>query len=114
MTGLIRVFNDIGSTLFRQAINLIVFCNYTCIDQNVGIKFMWTYFPTIKIHISLTMFQWRLETKLVHAYEQYRINNKGNAEYCREAFKMYLAKRRVCYCLHPESRKRVNYHLPGF
>ena len=64
---------------------------------------MWTYFPTIKIHLSLTMFQWCLETKLVHAYEQYRINNQGNAEYCREAFKMYLAKHRVCYCLHPES-----------
>ena len=53
------------------------------------------------------MFHWRLETKLVHEYVEYGINNQGNAdagntEYCGETCKIYFAKHRVCYSLHPE------------
>ena len=46
-------------------------------------------------------------TKLVHEYVEYGINNQGNAdagntEYWGEACKIYFAKHRVCYSLHPE------------
>ena len=68
---------------------------------------MWTYFPSIMIHLSLNVFHWRLEMKLVHAYVEYGIYNQGNAdarntEYCGEACKIYFAKHRLCYNLHPE------------
>ena len=71
------------------------------------IKFIWTYFTTITIHLSFNVFHWRLETKLVGEYVEYGISNQGNAdvrntEYCGEACQIYFAKHRVCYSLHPE------------
>ena len=76
-------------------------------NQTVRVKLLWTYFPSITIHLSSNVFHWRLETKLVHEYVEYGINNQGsadagNTEYWGEACKIYFAKHRVCYSLHPE------------
>ena len=53
-----NLIREIKSLLFK-----IVLFSQLRIDQTVGIKFMWTYFPTITIHLSLNVFHWRLETK---------------------------------------------------
>ena len=55
----------------------------------------------------------------MHAYEVYGVNNLGNAEYCGEACKMYLAKhlvRVIVFILNLASytSQRVNYNWPGF
>ena len=39
-----------------------------------------TYFPSITIHLSSNVFHWGLETKLVHEYVEYGIDNQGNAD----------------------------------
>ena len=59
-------------------------------DQNVGTKFVWTYFPTISG-------AWK-RSKYMYM-KNYEINIRGNAEYCE----MYFKKHHVYYCLHPES-----------
>ena len=63
-------------------------------DQNVGTKFLWTYFPTISG-------AWK-RSKYMHL-KNYEINIRGNAEYCGETCEMYFKKHHVYYCLHPES-----------
>ena len=63
-------------------------------DQNVGTKFVWTYFPTISD-------AWK-RSKYMHM-KNYEINIRGNAECCGETCEMYFKKHHVYYCLHPES-----------